>query len=260
LAIAADRRVDEDKRATAAHQLDWIDRRALPSALTIISFDTQIDGVHRTQAALRLSQLSPETGRRALETLVTDHAVSGPDRLEAACHLVILNSGKASAALASLSSERDLSDARRLHAALESGESDPLAALAADTDLGGMFRVRAAFELAALDRSRGIDALASLSEDPTTDNVREELARAETLRVNQERIKFFRDPFSYKQIENPPEADLGRILSYRVQAARLLNHYDHAAAIDRLTALADEPDEGVATQAATALEAVARPP
>jgi Trypsin-like peptidase domain/NACHT domain len=259
LAIAADRRVDGDYRATAAHQLDWTDRRALPFALTIIAYDTQIDGTHRTRAALRLSKVSPEPGRLALETLVTDLAVSGPDRLQAACRLASLKSDKASAALTSLSAERDLSDAHRLHAALEGGGSDPLAALAADTHLDGMHRVRAAFELAAVDRSRGIDALASLSQDPSVDNVREELARAETLRVHRERIKYFRESYSDRVTEDAPEADLGRIPSYRVQAARLLDHYDHAAAIDRLTTLANSPDGGIAEQAAAALAAVVGP-
>ena len=253
LDIAADRRVDGDQRIAAAHQLDWVDRRALPSALGIIAYDKQIDGAHRTQAALRLSHISPEPGRLALETLVTDPTINPPTRLQAACQLTVLKSGKAPGALASLSGERDLGGTQRLHAALESGQAGALAELAADVSLDGMHRVRAAFELAAMDRIRGIEALTSLTEDPATDHVREEMARTEILRMRRERIKYFRIHPYGDDTKNAPKADLGGIPSYRVQAARLLAHYDRTTAIARLTSLAHDPDEGVASQAITAL-------
>lgn len=253
LDIAADRRVDGNIRAAAAHQLDWIDRPALPSALSIIAYDKQIDGEHRTQAALRLSNLSPEPGRLALETLVTDPTINPAARLQVACQLAALKSDKAPDALASLSAERDLGATQRLHAALESGQAGPLAELAADASLDGMHRVRAAFELAATNRIRGIEALTSLSEDPATDHVREELARTDILRMRRERIKYFRIHPYDRDTKDAPKADLGGIPSYRVQAARLLVHYDRATAIARLMALAHDADEGVASQAITAL-------
>lgn len=253
LDIVEDRRVDGHHRAAAAHQLDWTDHSALPFALAIIAYDARIDSFHRTRAALRLSQLSAEPGRHALETLVTDLRVSSIDRLQAACRLASLNSDKASVALASLSADRFLSDSHRLHAALECGEPGPLAALSADTRMSGIHRVRAAFELAAMDRSRGIDILASLSEDPTVDDVRKELGRVEILRIKQERIKFFSGRRLRKDADDVPEIDLSGIPSYRVQAARLLDHYDHAAAIRRLTALENSSNADVAKQATAIL-------
>lgn len=174
LDIAADRRVDAEYRVAAAHQLDWIDGQALLSALQIIAYDNQIDGAQRAQAGLRLTYLSPEPGRLALEALIAEPAVNAPARLEIACRLAALRSDQAPSALAALSADRRLESARRLHAALESGWAEPLAALSADVGLDGRHRVRAALELAATDRSRGIEALAALSEDPTTDKMREE--------------------------------------------------------------------------------------
>jgi hypothetical protein len=250
LALAADRRVPEDDRVVAAHHLDWVDRSALPSALTAIAHDERIAGAHWTHAALRLSRLTPETGRTILETLVTDDAISACDRLEIACRLAVLNSTEAPAALAALSADPDLDGVRRLHAAMEAGAPDPLAALATDTGLDGMHRVRAAFELAAIDQARGTDALATLSKDPTTDDARAGLARAETARVRRARKNYFR---SKEAIGEPPEIDLSQIASYRVLAARLLGFYDREAAIDHLTALTSAPDENVADQALTTL-------
>lgn len=250
LALAADRRVPGADRAAAAHHLDWVDRSALPSALTAIAHDERIAGTHRTRAALRLSRLSPEAGRLTLEALVTDDAISAPDRLEIACRLVALDSPDAQAALASLSAERALDGARRLHAAMEAGIPDLLATLAADTSLDGMHRVRAAFELAATDHARGMDALAALSKDPTTDDARAELIRAEIARVKRARKNYFR---SDEATGKPPEVDLSGIASYRVLAARLLAFYDRKAAIDHLTALTSAPDEDVADQALTTL-------
>ena len=57
---------------------------------------------------------------------------------------------------------------------------------------------------------------------------------------------------------NAPKAEIGRIPSYRVQAARLLAHWDRLTAIARLMALAHDPDEGVSDQAITALAEAAR--
>jgi hypothetical protein len=129
-------------------------------------------------------------------------------------------------------------------------DPDSLAALAADTSRDGMHRVRAAFGLAAIDRARGTDALAALSEDPTTDDARAGLSRAETARVRRARKNYFR---SKEAIGEPPEIDLSQIASYRVLAARLLGFYDRKAAIDHLTALTGAPDEDIADQALTTL-------
>lgn len=159
-------------RVTAAHHLDWIDRRSLPSALAVIARDPHIDGADRASAALRLSRLAPEQSCHILEPLTTNSTISGADRLAAACRLAALQSEKGRTALESLSLDQGLSDVQRLHAALESGRPEPLAALVADAGLDGMHRVRAAFELAALDHARGTDALASLSGSNAVDDVR----------------------------------------------------------------------------------------
>lgn len=254
LEIAADRRVDAECRAAAAHQLDWIDREALFSALQIIAYDKQMDDGYRTQAALRLTRFCPERGQLALEALAAESAVSPVVRLQLACQLAALESGQAASVLACLSGDRSLSGGRRLHAAMECGMADPLAVLAGDVTVEGGHRVRAAFELAALDRGRGIEALAALSADPATDDVRQEVARAESLRLKRAQAESLRRPYGADVSEMSPEENP----SYRVQAASLLLHYDRPAAVTRLMALARDPDFGVSSQAITVLAGIAR--
>jgi hypothetical protein len=319
--IAADTTVNAEYRVAAAHQLDWLDRQALASALQVIAYDKQIDGAHRTQAGLRLTDVSPERGRPALEALIAEPAVNAPARLEIARRLAALESDQAPGALAALSADRRLDRATRLQAALESGLAAPLAVLAADIGLDGRHRVRAALELAGMDRDRGIEALAALSEDPTADQVREEptpeerrqavvAQQAAALRIASRTVAVAPYPPTYlwppraplrarrtlfptlhrisrrirmiatilrdshsdvpelnlsdDQVKIPeaypsdaranvPARPISPITSCRVQAARLLAHYDRPAAAGRLTALAHDLDEDIADQALTAL-------
>jgi hypothetical protein len=293
LDITADRRVDAVYRIAAANNLNGIDRDAFRLALEIIVSDRQINEIDRVNAGLQLTKLSPQSGRLAFETLVDDATISPFARLEISCRLIELKSEKGTVALPSLSANRHLDDTRRLHAAMELGQSQPLAALAADPTVNGLYRVRAAFELAALERQPGIQALVLLCKDPTTEHVpsdgftftrqrrRRSTWQAAYLRLPEKRppskglselvpsrVTGWIGRFSKKKQTSRPAAsgsvagdayaietmtESSQFISRRVQAARLLSQYDRLAAVDQLISLARDADEDVASQAITAL-------